>query len=786
MGFDAWCKPGEQSSSGSLDESDWFLRESQLEVHDRNAVPTLFTVSNGFIGVRGSREEEVGDADTLLGGLFDQPESMNPDDEPRIVVRPSWFAAEVAVDAPERPAANRHASDERVLDMEHGSLLRDSRYELGGGDVLSIRTMRLAHRSSPRLLLQRMKVVLAGRAWRLSVRLPLRMTSPVGSDALEGDGVVIRGESFNGRSSVQVAQRARLFSSQGWSKRATIEVRGELAHRFDWRAEASVVYSVERIVERMASEGSRSLVSRIGAILNARRTALCEAGRDRPATADGPPRGIGFDALLERHRVRWGERWRAADVVIEGDLLSQRALRFAIYHLISAVATECREAMLPSRGLTGTSHAGHVFWETEIYACPFFVFTHPKSARALLEYRYRTLDAARAKARALGFAGALFPWEGADEGIEVTPAHDGAGKPILTRTQGHHVSADVARAVLEYEEVTDDREFMEAMGMELLAETARFWASRVESGSDGFLHIRGVVGPDEYHPAVDDSVFTNVMARHNLLQAGRAAARLRRADAKSWRSVAERLGLSPSELDHWAAAARRIAVLRAPGTPRFEQFLGYDRLVLEGPSRHASARGGLQASLGLEYLSRTQLIKQPDVVTLCHVLRASIEEPIARANLLYYEPRADPGGSSLGPCIHAAVAARTGELALARRYWERALDVDLGRDSAAADGIHIGACGGLWQAAVFGFGGVLVGDRGLSLSPRLLPEWRALRFPIRFRGHELHVAVDKTGVEVEHREGDAPLDVHLFGERRRLLPGARLGTSRQSRCGVGA
>ena len=52
---------------------------------------------------------------------------------------------------------------------------------------------------------------------------------------------------------------------------------------------------------------------------------------------------------------------------------------------------------------------------------PFYVATHPASARALLGYRYHTLSAAREKARAAGFRGAMYAWESADTGQEVTP-----------------------------------------------------------------------------------------------------------------------------------------------------------------------------------------------------------------------------------------------------------------------------------------------------------------------------------------------------------------------------
>src|SRR5690606_27833474 len=198
---------------------------------------------------------------------------------------------------------------------------------------------------------------------------------------------------------------------------------------------------------------------------------------------------------------------------IEGDRLAQIAIRFAIYHLFSSVHPEDDAVSIGARGLSGTGYAGHVFWDTEIYMLPFFTLTRPDAARTVLTYRHRTLDAARERARARGFAGALYAWESADTGEDVTPpyilAPGGALVPVLAGEQEHHISADVAYGVWSYWHATGDDRFMLDAGLEILIETARFWASRVARGDDGRWHVLGVMGPDEYHASVDDDAYTN-------------------------------------------------------------------------------------------------------------------------------------------------------------------------------------------------------------------------------------------------------------------------------------
>jgi trehalose/maltose hydrolase-like predicted phosphorylase len=135
-------------------------------------------------------------------------------------------------------------------------------------------------------------------------------------------------------------------------------------------------------------------------------------------------------------------------------------------------------------------------------------------------YRHRTLGGARAKAARLGWRGALYAWESAGTGDEATPrwVHGPGGKiiEVLCGTQEQHISADVAYAVWQYWQATGDDGFLLDAGAEIILETARFWASRAGPEADGLRHIRGIIGPDEYHETVDDNAYTNGMARWNL------------------------------------------------------------------------------------------------------------------------------------------------------------------------------------------------------------------------------------------------------------------------------
>src|SRR6202008_846 len=106
-------------------------------------------------------------------------------------------------------------------------------------------------------------------------------------------------------------------------------------------------------------------------------------------------------------------------------------------------------------------------------------------------------------------------------------------------TAAFHINADIADAVISYADATGDAEFARTTGMDLLAHTA--WLGRPPGHHDaaGRFHIDGVTGPDEYSAVADDNVYTNLMARKNMLAAATAA--------ESYPDRARELGIGAEE-----------------------------------------------------------------------------------------------------------------------------------------------------------------------------------------------------------------------------------------------
>lgn len=444
---------------------------------------------------------------------------------------------------------------------------------------------------------------------------------------------------------------------------------------------------------------------------------------------------VGADGLLAEHRAAWAERWADAGVAIEGDPTLELAVRFCLHHLMASVADR-EEAPVGARGLSGPAYAGHVFWDADVFVLPFLAATHPAASRAMLEYRLRRLGAARARARGEGRAGARFPWESGTDGTEVTPTHmhalDGSTVAIHTGERELHITADVAWAAWQHAAWTGDTAFLEGRGRALVVETARYWADRIELDPDGSAHIRGVIGPDEYHEDIDDNAYTNVMARWNL----RRAAQLH----------GDRSG--SGEVRRWLDLADSLVTGVRP-TGGHEQFAGYDALAPVRESDLARAPVAADVLLGRDVVAASQIIKQADVLMLHHVVPDELPAGSFAVDLDHYLPRT-AHGSSLSPGVHASLLARAGRPEEAVRWLRLAARLDLDDlTGTTAGGLHLAAMGSVWQALAHGFLGLRPAPDHLRLDPRPLPaDWRRLELRVRFHGDRVVVRVDRDRLEV--------------------------------------
>ncbi|MGA7936363.1 MAG: beta-phosphoglucomutase, partial [Kovacikia sp.] len=454
-----------------------------------------------------------------------------------------------------------------------------------------------------------------------------------------------------------------------------------------------------------------------------------------------------YTQLLIAHEQAWEQVWQQSDIIIEGDTRAQLAVRYSLFQLLISAPRYDHHISIPAKTLSGFGYRGHIFWDTEIFILPFFTLTQPALARNLLTYRYQTLDGARRKSSHYGYKGAMYAWESALTGDEVTPRWALPNDPyaddirIWCRDREIHISADISYAAWQYWQATGDDEWMRDYGAEIILDTAVFWMSRVEwNPKYERYEIREVIGADEYHEHVHNNAFTNRMAQWQLEKSVVVYDWLNHTYPDRAAELQRKLDLTTGRQSRWRDIVNNLWIPYDASTHLIEQFEGFFQLEDINLADYEPRTRSMQVILGIEGANKRQVLKQPDVLMLLYLMRGSQEFPYSQEALQknwdYYASRTDiTYGSSLGPAIHAILAADVGLLEEAYQRFLQAALVDLEElRNNAAEGIHGASAGGVWQAIVFGFGGIKLTDDGPVAHPHLPPDWTRLKFKLHWRG----------------------------------------------------
>ena len=478
--------------------------------------------------------------------------------------------------------------------------------------------------------------------------------------------------------------------------------------------------------------------------------------RSRPALVDQVSGALaaaqltGWDGILAEQRAFLDAFWEGADVEVDGDVQIQQAVRFGLFHILQAGA-RAEQRPIPAKGLTGTGYDGHTFWDTEAFVLPVLTYTHPSAAADALRWRAITLDTARAHAAELGLDGAAFAWR-TIHGEECS-GYWPAG------TAAFHINADIAAAVVNYLDATQDEEFEREVALPILVETARLWRSLGQHDAHGQFRIEGVTGPDEYSAIKDNNLYTNLMAQHNLAAAATLAEK---------RQVESReLGVTTEEAAAWRDAAEDMYLPYDERLKVHEQHDGFTNYARWDFKNTPEDHYPLLLHYPYFQLYRKQVVKQADVVLAMQLRPDSFTPEQKLRNFNFYEALT-VRDSSLSPCTQAVMAAEVGHLSLAYDYLAEAAFMDLqDREHNTKDGLHIASLAGAWTALVGGFGGMRVREGGLCFSPKLPPGIVGLSFRMRYRGRIVLVEVRDHAATYSVLAGD-PLDITHHGQPAKI------------------
>lgn len=461
-----------------------------------------------------------------------------------------------------------------------------------------------------------------------------------------------------------------------------------------------------------------------------------------------------FKDLLAVQKTYLAKYWEKTDVEIKGDIQLQEGIRFNLYHLLQSAGKD-GISNIAAKGLSGEGYEGHYFWDTEIYIFPIFLMTNPEHAKQLLKYRYSILEHAKNRAIEMGHKkGALFPWR--------TISGTECSSFFPAGTAQYHISADIAYSNIQYYLVTKDVNFIAEFGAEILFETARLW-NDIGHYCDGTFRIDAVTGPDEYTCIVNNNYFTNVMAKNNLQWAVKFYDILKESDDKAFQTLTGKLAVTAAEVKEWQKAAN-------------EMYLPYDERLDINPQDDTFLKKAVwdfentpkeKYPLLLNYhpltIYRYQVLKQADTVLAHYLLEDEQKLSTIKNSYDYYE-KITTHDSSLSYCVYSIMAAKLGYYEKAYQYFIETARLDLDNTHGnTKDGLHMANMGGTWLAIVQGFAGLRVKESGMSIAPFIPKEWEGYSFAINYQNRMVKVEIDQLAIRCTLSKG-APLTFKLYGQ----------------------
>jgi trehalose/maltose hydrolase-like predicted phosphorylase len=512
----------------------WAVTDTLCSSRNAASYETIFTAANGYPGTRGAHEDGlfIGKPATLIAGVFDQA----PGEATEPVVAPDWLAIRLAVDgtpiSTDQPGGIRDYA--RALDMASRVLSRTYRHVDSGGRTVRVDSERFESIDDVHLVCMSYRVTVE--AGTGTVTLSFRIDGNVANAGTVHLAVE--------ETSASPDREKQIIESAVNSGRRVVMAGREIVTRVSVSVPPSASVAggpcAGHDFQVHLAEGDSVTLGKYVAVFTSRDLEDGSGGMAHPsslaaaAKAHGTRAAVsGFGACLAAHSSLWAARWAGCDVRIAGPDIDQAAMRFALFHTMSAASKTDRR-----------------------------------------------------KAAERGYKGAVFAWESADTGDETTPEwtdpHPVTGERIRVwcGDMEDHVTADISHAVWSCWRWTGDLEFLLNYGAEIIIDAARFRMTRATWNDwRGRYECLRVTGPDEFHDSVNNNAFTNHMAKWNMDRAIEIAGCLRAHWPKRWAETSARLGLDNSELAEMERVSGLVYLPEPdPKTNILEQFDGYHAL----------------------------------------------------------------------------------------------------------------------------------------------------------------------------------------------------------------
>lgn len=768
----------------------------------------LCTVGNGYFATRGAAPEskagQVHYPGTYAGGVFNRLDDLiggTRTAHESLVNLPNWLPLTFRIDGGDwfDVDAVTLLSYRQTLDLRGAVLTRELTFRDDAGRTSSVTQHRFVSMNQAHVAA--LQTTIVGHDWSGTIEIRSTIDGNVRNSGVERYRNLASNH-LQGLQKAVLSENSVSMAVETTQSKIPVAV---AARTSLWRADEPVAATYRLLDEEFEIGHEIFTEAKLGQPLTVEKIVTLVSGLDVATShpAIGAERRLGrqgrFAEICDAHRIAWSHLWERLSIEFSNHTEELRVLRLHLLHLLQTVSYNSADldVGVPARGLHGEAYRGHIFWD-ELFIFPVLNLRLPAVTRSLLLYRYRRLLEAQRAAKLAGYRGAMYPWQSGSDGREESPEqhlNPRSGRWIPDAShRAHHIGIAVAYNVWQFYQVTGDLAFMIDYGTEMMAEIARFWVSRATYDAErDRYHIKGVIGPDEFHSGypdrpydgVDDNAYTNVMAAWVIL---RAIDALLLMPLPNRLDLYEKLALTEEELAQWDHVSRRMFVPFHDGV--ISQFDGYEQLAELDWDAYRQRYGNIQRLDRIleaedDDVNRYRASKQADALMLLYLLSADelgelldrlgyhMERDQIPEMVDYYMARTSHG-STLSAAVHGWVLARANR-DRALEFFQQVLESDVAdiQGGTTAEGVHLAAMAGSVDFVQRCFTGLEIRADRIVLSPHWPEYLGALGFPIHYRGNHLHLRVSGKGAEISVEPRDVPpVEVECHGRVERLLPGS--------------
>jgi maltose phosphorylase len=751
----------------------WNIIEDNFDKKRSRTSESMFSLANEFMGVRGYFEEGYS-GNRLLGSyfnnLYEEMEAQHWQLFKGIVTRVcfgvnsvDWLYTRIFLDGEQLDLAKINFSNfSRVLDMKNGTLTREFIWNTNSGKKLKVLFLRFLSMDKSNMGFQKITFQPLNFSGNIQIRSGLDFS--ILHEIAEGwnqtetadTEFTPRGKNF------WTMQSADEIGGMVCALGKTIKSGHQLFSSFSLNSNMKLDTSFIK-EEKLAAldftlelkQGEMSYIEK--SVIN-----FWEKSEDIDAVCSKGMKlaeeykSISFNDAYNTQTAYWKKAWETIDIQIDGDDDNLQGVRLSIFSLYSTYHGFDANLNIPCKGLTAEVYHGQVFWDTESYCLPFYIFNNPKAAKNLLLYRHKYLPQACERAEQLDCEGARYPMCTLD-GTESCATWQHGDFEI-------HVSVAIAYAVSLYSKLCNDKVFLYNEGIELLMQISRYYAKRGEySPLTGEFCLYGVMGPDEYHMNVNNNAYTNVMAKKTFEFTLKVIAEMQKDAPELLEKVSKKVELRANEKSDWSEKAAKMRIPMDKETGLIEQHDGYFDLPDADVQHIPESQIPIYKNWAYVRIFRYNMIKQPDVLLLPFFF--STEYPIEqkKINYEYYEERCIHE-SSLSPSIHSILASELGKNEQAYEFFNYMARLDLDNYNKNTDqGLHVTSMSGAWLNMVYGFGGLRTDGETLIFNPSIPDKWNSFSFKLMYSGTVLSVSVDKNSVKFSVSSGTS-IEINVYGK----------------------